>query len=210
MISYLKLHFFIPEITFYHSMHPSNNFWIFMDCYYVLHAWVVVHCLFKKCFEAFTVVNGLNAKSQRVLLTKTKTTEKINVLHLNRFPCQCCVHNVWLDTRFSAVWLCRKKKLCHMMFHTKQLKIFCFTYKTGTKPIFHKLSHHSKVKPLFDLSSKPDLHNPESLKGQIDQHKFGVCCISLFCCSLEEILEQPLLDPNSGFCNCNIFYNAHH
>ena len=46
--------------------------------------------------------------------------------------------------------------------------------------------------------------NSESLKGQIDQHKFAVGRkIHLFCCNLKEILEQY---PKSGC--CKIFFNC--
>jgi len=56
------------------------------------------------------------------------------------------------------------------------------------------------------LSSKSGLHNSESSKRQIDQHKFAAGRKSLFRCSLEEIPEWQSIYRSRAFatqlCNC--------
>jgi len=55
------------------------------------------------------------------------------------------------------------------------------------------LLNKSKVWDKVILSWNPVLHNSESSKGQIDQHKFAAGHKSLFRCSLEEIMERQLI-----------------
>ena len=45
-------------------------------------------------------------------------------------------------------------------------------------------------KPMRCSLVNAGLHNSESLRGQIDQHRFAAGRKSLFCCSLEEILKR--------------------
>jgi len=45
-------------------------------------------------------------------------------------------------------------------------------------------------KPMRCSLVNAGLHNSESMRGQIEQHKFAACRKSLFCCSLEEMLKR--------------------